>query len=150
MKGRLLFWPLLIALCLTLGWQTLRLRSRLLASQLVRQVELISLSVGRSGSAAMGRVLPVDLALLARAAAADPVAVEVPLARAAQFMLVDRPQDAIAGYRAAADLEPHPELYFLLGRAQLEAGDPGGARRSFQLAVRLDPWLRNKVPPGGL
>ncbi|HVT58052.1 MAG TPA: hypothetical protein VHR45_06610 [Thermoanaerobaculia bacterium] len=150
MSGRLLFWPLLLALCLALGWQTLRLRSRLLASQLVRQVELISLAAAPSGPAAMNQVLPVDLALLRRAAAADPAAVEVPLARAAQFMLVGRPQDAIASYLAAIELEPHPEIYLLLGRAQLEAGDPAAARRNFELAVRLDPSARDVVPPGGL
>jgi hypothetical protein len=53
---------------------------------------------------------------------------------------------AIESYRAAAALEPRPEIYLNLGRAE-SAHNPDEARRDFALAVRLDSRLARVVPP---
>jgi tetratricopeptide (TPR) repeat protein len=148
MKGRALAWPLLALLLAALAFQTLRLRGRLLASQLTNQVETVAMAAAAAGPGAIARLLPPGLATLRRAGEADPVAVEVPLSRGSLFLLAGRPQDAIAAYRAAAALEPHPEIYLHLGDALLAAGQFEEARRSYRIALRLDPWLRSKVPVG--
>jgi tetratricopeptide (TPR) repeat protein len=148
MRGRLLVWPLLAVAIAALAWQTARLRSRLLASELVNEVEVVSVSVATSNPALLPRVLPGNLAALRRAAEADPVAVEVPLSRGSLFLLIRRPHDAIESYRRALALEPHPEIYLHLGDALLAAGKVGKARDAYRAAVLLDPWLRVAVPGG--
>jgi Flp pilus assembly protein TadD len=57
---------------------------------------------------------------------------------------------AIAAYRRAAALEPHPEIYLHLGDALLAAGELEEARRNYRIALLLDPWLRSSVPAGVL
>jgi tetratricopeptide (TPR) repeat protein len=148
MRGRVLAWPLLGLLLAGIAWQSLRLRDRLLASKLINQVEAIAMAAARSGPEAVERVLPYDLAALRRAGEADPVAVEVPLSRGSLFLLARRPEEAIAAYRRAAALEPHPEIYLHLGDAQLAAGKLEEARRNYRIALLLDPWLRSSVPAG--
>ncbi|HLX06597.1 MAG TPA: tetratricopeptide repeat protein [Thermoanaerobaculia bacterium] len=148
MKGRALAWPLLALLLAALAFQTGRLRGRLLASQLTHQVEEVSMVAAASGPGAVERLLPFGLTALRRAGAADPVAVEVPLSRGSLYLLARRPQDAIEAYRAAAALEPHPEIYLHLGDALLAAGQFEEARRSYRTALLLDPWLRSAVPAG--
>lgn len=155
MKGRFLAWGLAALLLLALAVQAARWHGRLLASQLVRQVQLIALSAARSNPAALERLLPYNLAALRRAGAGDPVAVEVPLARGSLYLLLarahQRPEEAAEAaesYRLAIALEPHPEIYLHLGEALLAAGRLDEARRSDQIAVRLDPWLRASIPAG--
>ena len=148
MKGRLLAWPLLALLLVGLLLQTVRWRERLLASQLINQVEAIAVAAAGAGPGALARVLPFEMAALRRAGEADPVAVEVPLSRGSLYLLARRPFDAIDAYHAAAALEPHPEIYLHLGDAQLAAGQLEEARRSYRTALRLDPWLRSSVPAG--
>jgi len=150
MKGRVLVWPLLGLLLAGLALQSLRLRGRLLASKLINQVEAIAMAAAGSGPGAIEQVLPYDLAALRRAAEADPVAVEVPLSRGSLFLLARRPEEAIAAYRRAAALEPHPEIYLHLGDALLAAGQLEEARRNYRIALLLDPWLRSSVPAGML
>jgi tetratricopeptide (TPR) repeat protein len=150
MKGRLLAWPLLALLLAGLAMQTLRWRDRLLASQLINQVEAIAVAAAGAGPGALARVLPFEMAALRRAGEADPVAVEVPLSRGSLLLLARRPDEAIAAYRGALALEPHPEIYLHLGDAQLAAGQLAEARRSYQIALLLDPWLRRSVPAGVL
>lgn len=150
MKGRWLVWPLLGLLLAGLAGQTLRLRGRLLASQLIHQVEAITVMAAGGGPGALARVLPLGLAALRRAGEADPVAVEVPLSRGSLLLLARRPEEAIAAYRGAAALEPHPEIYLHLGDALLAAGQFEEARRNYHIALRLDPWLRSSVPAGAL
>jgi tetratricopeptide (TPR) repeat protein len=150
MRGRLLVWPLLGLLLAGLAFQSLRLRGRLLASKLINQVEAVAMAAAGSGPGTVERVLPFGLAALRRAGDADPVAVEVPLSRGSLFLLARRPQEAIAAYRRAAALEPHPEIYLHLGDALLAAGELEEARRSYRIALLLDPWLRSSVPAGVL
>ena len=150
MKGRVLVWPLLGLLLAGLALQSVRLRGRLLASKLINQVEAIAMAAAGSGPGAIERVLPYGLAALRRAGEADPVAVEVPLSRGSLFLLARRPEDAIAAYRRAAALEPHPEIYLHLGDALLAAGELEEARRNYRIALLLDPWLRSSVPAGVL
>ncbi len=150
MKGRVLVWPLLGLLLAGLALQSLRLRGRLLASKLINQVEAIAMAAAGSGPGAIERVLPYGLAALRRAGEADPVAVEVPLSRGSLFLLARRPEEAIAAYRRAAALEPHPEIYLHLGDALLAAGELEEARRNYRIALLLDPWLRSSVPAGVL
>jgi len=150
MRSRVLVWPLLGLLLAGLALQSLRLRGRLLASQLINQVEAIAMAAAGAGPEAIERVLPYGLAALRRAGDADPVAVEVPLSRGSLFLLARRPEEAIAAYRRAAALEPHPEIYLHLGDALLAAGQLEEARRNYRIALLLDPWLRSSVPAGVL
>jgi Flp pilus assembly protein TadD len=150
MKGRILVWPLLALLALGLAAQSLRWRDRLLAGELVRQVQMLAMSAAGASSGALERVMPYSLAALRRAGAADPAAVEVPLSRGSLYLLLQRPQEAVGEYRRAAALEPHPEIYLHLGDALLAAGHFNEARRSYGIAVLLDPWMRRSVPRGAL
>ncbi|HXO41718.1 MAG TPA: tetratricopeptide repeat protein [Thermoanaerobaculia bacterium] len=150
MKSRLLVWPLLGLLLAGLVLQSFRLRGRLVASKLINQVEAIAMAAAGAGPGAIERVLPYGLAALRRAGEADPVAVEVPLSRGSLFLLARRPEEAIAAYRRAAALEPHPEIYLHLGDALLAAGQLEEARRNYRIALLLDPWLRSSVPAGVL
>jgi tetratricopeptide (TPR) repeat protein len=150
MKSRVLVWPLLGLLLAGLALQSLRLRGRLLASKVINQVEAIAMAAAGAGPGAIERVLPYGLAALRRAGEADPVAVEVPLSRGSLFLLARRPEEAIAAYRRAAALEPHPEIYLHLGDALLAAGQLEEARRNYRIALLLDPSLRSSVPAGVL
>jgi tetratricopeptide (TPR) repeat protein len=145
-RGRLLVWPLVILLLWGLAGQTVRWRGRLRASELVRQVQMLSVSLVRSNPPAFERLLPFNLSALRRAGDADPAAIEVPLVRGSLFLLLRRPLDAADGYRRALALEPHPEIYLHLGDALLAAGRLGEARQQYEIAVRLDPWLLPQVP----
>jgi tetratricopeptide (TPR) repeat protein len=146
--GRAAAWPAAALLLAVLILQGVRWHDRLLASSLVRQVELVSMSAAGGGPQAMGRLLPYVLAPLHRAAEADPAAVEVPLARGSVYLLMHQPQEAADAYRQALALEPHPEIYLHLGDAQLAAGNLEQARRSYHDALLLDPWLQRLVPGG--
>jgi len=145
-KGRILVWPLVALLALALAAQTVRWRSRMEAGRLLARVEALSMAVARQGKAP-GRLLQVNLEALRRAAALDPVEVGVPIARGSQHLLFGSPEAAIEPYRAAAALEPRPEIYLNLGRAEWLAHRPEDARRDIALALRLDPRLAEVLPP---
>lgn len=148
-RGRLLVWPLAAALLLALGLQTGRVRDRLRGELLLRQVELVLIAVAQSGQVPT-QLLPENLARLRAAARFAPTEVGVPIARGSQYLLFGRLPSAIESYHEAAALEPRPEIYLNLGRAQWSAGRREEARQSFRLAVRLDPHLAPMVPAGGL
>jgi|SRR6185369_5787419 len=145
MKGRILVWPLAVLLVLALVGQTVRRDDRLTAGRLLAHVEGLTMAAVRQGSAPRG-LLGANLDALKQAAALDPLEVGVPIARGSQYLIFGDPDLAIESYQAAAALEPRPEIYLNLGRAQLSARRVDEARRSFALAVRLDPRLASAVP----
>src|SRR5919106_1111900 len=49
--------------------------------------------------------------------------------------------------RGPAALEPRPEIYLNLGRAEWLGHHPEEAKRDFATAIRLDPRLVAVVPP---
>jgi Flp pilus assembly protein TadD len=140
-----LAWVVVPLLVLGLLAQTGRMRDRLLASRMLRQVELLSMAALSRGEMPRGLV-PANLELLRRAAALDRIEVGIPVARGTQYLLLGNGGQAVAAYRAALELEPRPEIHLNLGRALLMAGDREGARRELRLALRLDPHLEPLVP----
>lgn len=140
-----LAWVALSLLALALVAQTGRMRDRLLASRILRQVELRSIAVISRGEMPRGLV-PANLELLRRASALDRTEVGIPIARGTQYLLLRNGAQAATAYSAALELEPRPEIHLNLGRALLMSGDLAGARREFGLALRLDPRLEPAVP----
>jgi tetratricopeptide (TPR) repeat protein len=147
-KGRVLAWVLVAALAAALVGQGLRWRDRILSSELVNQVEILAVTAASANPAMLPSLLPTSLANLRRAAAADPLNVEVPLARGSLYLLSRRPQEAIDSYQGALALEPHAEILRNLGDALLAAGREDEAHARYHDALRLSPWLRNQVPAG--
>lgn len=145
MKGRLLVWPVLLLLAWGLFAQTGRALDRLRGAVLLRQIELVLLAAAQRGQAPP-QLLPYNLEQLRRAARWTPVEVGVPIARGSQYYLFGHLQAAIDAYEAAAAFEPKPEIYLNLGRAHFAAGHLEEARKSYALAVRLDPRMAAAVP----
>lgn len=145
MKGKLLVWPVALALLVGLVLQTGRWRDRMAASRSLRQVELLTMAALSSGRAPRG-LIPANLEALRRAAALDPLEVGIPIARGSQHLLLRNHRAAIAAYEEAARLEPRPEIDLNLGRVLLDAGRTEEARAAFQRAVRLSPHLAPLVP----
>jgi O-antigen ligase len=144
--NRGLAWAALAVLILALGFQTVRLRDRLLASSLLRGAETRTLAAAATGRIA-STVLQENLLDLERAARLDPVEVGIPLARGSQFLLMRRADAALESYERALALEPRPEIYLNRGRARLLAGQAAAAGEDFALAARLDPALNIPQPP---
>ncbi len=149
MSGRTLGAILTVLLALATAGQTVRWRDRSEASRLLADVETLSLQAARSGRLSAD-LIASNLQALNRAAPLDAVEVGIPIARGSQYLLLSRADRAIESYQEALALEPRSEGYLNLGRAQWLAGRNDEARRSFGLAVRLDPHLASLVPPGGL
>ena len=149
MTGRRLFWIAAPLLALALAGQLLRARDLLEARRVLRQVEQMSVVAVTSGrpAAAVAPLYWAHVKLLQRAEDLDPADARLPLARGSQYLLLGRAQEAVAAYREALAIEPRPEIYLNLGRAQLGAGDREAARESFRRALALDPFLREDVPP---
>ncbi|HVT18488.1 MAG TPA: O-antigen ligase family protein [Thermoanaerobaculia bacterium] len=141
---------LLVAIAAVLVWQTFRASHRFLGNRLPLEVEAFVTQATAPGGGALLAGLPSVLQALRRAAALDPVQVEIPMAQGNLYLRVGHTGEALAAFQRAIALEPHPEIYFDIGHALLQAGRFDQARRSFALAVRLDPWLRVSVPPGVL
>ncbi len=142
-------WACLVLVVLALGWQTFRARDRLEASRLLAQVEArtrFAISARRAPSTLFAE----HLAWLDVAARLDPLEVGIPVARGTQFLLLRRPAEALAAYRAAAALEPRPEIDLNIGRALSMQGSHADARAAFTRAVRLDPHLRAEIPAGAI
>lgn len=145
MKGKLLIWPVALALLVGLLWQTDRWRDRMTASRALRQVELLTMAAMSTGRAPRG-LIPANLETLRRAAVLDPLEVGIPIARGSQHLLLRNHRAAIEAYEAAARLEPRPEIDLNLGRVLLDAGRTEEARAAFQRALRLSPHLASMVP----
>ncbi|HEY7216726.1 MAG TPA: O-antigen ligase family protein, partial [Thermoanaerobaculia bacterium] len=144
-RGSLLVWPVLALLVLGLAGQSARWHRRWKASGLLRQVELLSMAAATRGEAP-AQLMERNLEALHLAAPLYPDEVGIPIARGTQYLFLGRPEAAIRAYEEALALEPRPEGYLNLGRAQWLAGRRDEARRSFATAVRLDPQLANQIP----
>jgi tetratricopeptide (TPR) repeat protein len=135
-----------VGLAAVLIWQATVAGGQLEAARLRRQAEAVSLA-----QASSGRLVPALVAEtirnLRRAAELDPLDPGIPMLLGSQYLLLDRPQEAIAAYEEAMALEPRPEFYLNLGRALRRAGDEEAAEEAFETAVVLDWRLRKHVPP---
>jgi tetratricopeptide (TPR) repeat protein len=145
MKGQILAILLTLLLFLATLGQTVRWRHRATASRLLRQVELISMAAASAGQAPPQLMLR-NLEALRQAAPLNPAEVGIPIARGTQYLFLARPEAALRSYEEALALEPRPEGYLNLGRAQWLAGRREEARHSFELAARLDPSLASQIP----
>ncbi|HEV8581347.1 MAG TPA: tetratricopeptide repeat protein [Thermoanaerobaculia bacterium] len=145
MSGRIAAICLTLLLFLALLGQTVRWRHRMGASRLLRQVEVLSMAAAAAGQA-QPRLMAANLEMLRQAAPLDPAEVGIPIARGTQYLFLARPEAALRSYEEALALEPRPEAYLNLGRAQWLAGRREEARRSFELAVRLSPQLAGEIP----
>jgi tetratricopeptide (TPR) repeat protein len=145
MKGRILVWPLALALLAGLIAQTDRWRDRMTASSALRQVELLTMATLQTGRVPRG-LMPANLETLRRAEALDPLEVGIPIARGSQHLLMRNHRAAIEAYEEAARLEPRPEIDLNLGRVLLDAGRTEEARVHFQRAARLSPHLAPLIP----
>lgn len=144
MSGRIARWIAVGVLGVALGWQVVSARQQLDAARLRRQVEALSVA-----QTARGRMVPALVAQnirdLRRAAELDPLDPGIPMLLGGQYMLLDRPREAIEAYEAALALEPRPEFYLNLAGALRQAGDEKGARKASRQAVVLDWRLRKHV-----
>lgn len=147
MKGRTLAVILTFLLVVATGGQTLRWRHRMAASHLLSRVEALTLAAYQANRAPV-KLMADNLEALQKAESMSPVEVGIPTARGTQYLFLGRPETAISAYGAALALEPQSVGYFALGRAQWIAGQRDEARRSFAIALRLDPTLANELPPG--
>jgi len=145
---RLLAWALLAALTLALAVHVAGARRRLRASRILQLVEQVSPRAAAAGRAGVP-ILRRNLELVRAAEALDAADARLPLARGSLHYLLGEPERAIAAHRAALAIEPRAEIYLNLGRAQARAGDRAGARRSFELALRLDRRLAGAVAAEG-
>ncbi|HEX5758990.1 MAG TPA: hypothetical protein VF121_07320, partial [Thermoanaerobaculia bacterium] len=124
-----------------------RLRDRLLANRILRQVELMTIAGSRAGGLSPALVA-ANLAALRRAAELDPTEVGIPLARGGQYLLLRRPEAALEAYREALAIEPRPEIFLNQARAYHLAGDTARSREALERTHRLDPMLaaRSGIP----
>lgn len=145
MKGRVLVWPLAVFLAAALLVQTWRWQARMEASQVLRRVELLSMAAASAGRAP-ANLMAANLEALRQVEPLDPLEVGIPIARGTQHLFLAHPEAAIRSYQDSLELEPRPEGYLNLGRAQWLAGQQEEARRSFDTAVRLDRRLAAQIP----
>jgi O-antigen ligase len=139
-----LFLPVLLVMALAgqgVRWYRLSRAGNLLGS--VQRMSLALVHAGQSPP----EVVAQNLAALREAAALDPVEVGVPVARGGQYLFfLSRPEEAELAYREALRLEPHPEAWMGLGKAQWMAGRRDEAGQSLTTAVRLQPSLARELP----
>lgn len=140
-----LAWLVMALLVLVLSGQTVRLRDRLAAGRMLRQVELLSMAAIARNELPRGLVA-ANMELLRRASALDPTEIGIPIARGTQYLLLGNGSSAVQAYRDALALEPRPEIYLNLGRALAASGRTQEAREQFRTALRLDPNLAQVVP----
>ncbi|MEM7481457.1 MAG: tetratricopeptide repeat protein [Acidobacteriota bacterium] len=135
----------LLLLVLTLVFQVVRTRNLLEASRLLHQVEQVSVSL-----AASGRANPAiywnHVEFMEMARGLNPVDSRILLAEGSQYLLLGRPEEAVEVYRRALEIEPRPEIYLNLGRAEAAAGQLEEARESFRRAAALDPRNWRLIP----
>jgi tetratricopeptide (TPR) repeat protein len=144
MSGRIARWIAVLPLALALGYLGFRTAQQREAAQVRRQVEAVSLA-----QEAQGKRVPTWVAQslrdLRRAAELDPLDPGIPMLLGGQYMLLDRPREAIEAYEAALALEPRPEFYLNLAGALRQAGEDKAAKKASRQAVVLDWRLRKHV-----
>ena len=119
---------------------------RLRANQIVGQVERVTLQLQGSGqlsrgNPAVGRTLEAGIEALRRGRDDDPAEVSLPVAQAALYRLLGRPQAALRAYQDGLAIESRPEIHAHIGHTLWAQGDHEAARESFHRAVLLDPNL---------
>jgi tetratricopeptide (TPR) repeat protein len=139
-------WLLVGALAAATLLQARRGLDRLMAGRLLRAAEARTVAATRVPAAQGIALLEGNLSLLRRAGELDPAEIAIVVGRGSQYLLLRRPDAAIGAYRQALALEPRPEIYLNLGRAQRLAGRYEEARASFATAVQLDPNLASQAP----
>lgn len=144
MNGRVLVWPLVLALGLALAAQTLRWRNHSIASRTLRTIEALTLPAFQ---AKRTDLLQTNIEILRQAQRRDPLEIGLPTARGTQHYLLKQPQAAIDAYEESLRLEPRPETYIYLGLALNQLGRTEEAVRAFRTGLRIDPRLRVQVPP---
>src|SRR5512132_1561082 len=75
----------------------------------------------------------------------DPTNVALYMIEAANFRILNRPEDAIAVYSRALQYDRRPELFLNLGLVQLETGRREEAIRNLELAVRFNPHVDSEI-----
>lgn len=140
MKPAAARWGLVVLLALALGAQGHRAWRLLTASRILRAVERVSVALASRGRAA-APLLAHNLDLLARAERLDGANAALRLARGSQLLLLHRPEEALAAYRAALELEPRAEIYLNLGRALRALGRQAEADEASRKARLLHPGL---------
>jgi Flp pilus assembly protein TadD len=144
---RILASGLALAALLALGAQSIRASHRLRASRLLKVVEAVTAQAARAG--ASGRpLLGRNLQLLAEAEPLDPTNIAIPVARAAQLLLLERFDEARAEYGRALALEPRAEIWLNLARVEWRTGNRAAAQATFAKATALNPRLSAELPPG--
>ncbi len=138
-------WLVLLLLLVALGLELGRSRNRLRASAILWRTEGVARAAVASGRAPR-ELLSENLHWLRKAEKLDPVEVALPLARGTHHLLLGSGEAAMDAYSDALRLEPRPEIYLNLGRAQRLAGQSFAAEQSFATAVQLDPNLAPYVP----
>ena len=138
-------WIVLAVLALGLVAELGRSRDRLRAGAIGWRTEGVARAAASAGRAPR-ELFSESLRLLRLAETLDPSDVSLPLARGSQHLLLGSGEAAIEAYSEALRLEPRPEIYLNLGRAQLLVRQNAAARQSFLTAVRLDPNLAPYVP----
>lgn len=147
-RRRLLLVAVLLQV-LWLGLQWRRCARQWEADRILKAVETSTAETLASRRAAPA-VLLRNAEELTRAEHLAPASASIRLAKGSQYLLLGRNELAIQAYEAALRLEPRPEIYLNLGRAQWRAGREESALGNFRLAVRLDPNLVRELPPAAV
>jgi len=143
--GRVLAWTVVVLLAAALALQTVRAQRLLRASRILNAVERTTVQM-----AARGQLPPTllwaNLRLLREAGRLDPSSVGVVIAAGGEHLLLAQPEEAEQVYRQALELEPRPEVWLNLGRAQWSRQERAAAVASWTTAVRLAPRMIGQVP----
>jgi tetratricopeptide (TPR) repeat protein len=82
-----------------------------------------------------------NLELLAGLRESCPTEVRVPMLTGANLEFVGRPEDALASYKEALQIDHRPEIYVEVARMQLELGQVDEAVASYVTATRFSPLV---------
>lgn len=135
----------LAAQILWLGLQVHRSLGRWEADRILKAVEASTAQALVTRRAAPASLLH-NAEELTRAERLAPASASIRLVKGSQYLLLGRNEAAIAAYEEALRLEPRPETYLNLGRAQWRAHRETAALENLRRAVRLDPGLMREVP----